>query len=97
MFKFAAIACTKHCNALSYLDFRTRGIFHIHFPNVIALAKEEEEEEETLFSLHCFSALFCRNLNLYLPQPKCTVLKLSHIVRVYSKVVAHKGEVCSLH
>lgn len=54
MFKFVAIACTKHCNALSYLDFRTRGIFHIHFPNVIALAKKEEEEVLTALFLSTF-------------------------------------------
>lgn len=31
-----------------------------------------------------------------LPQPFCALLKLSHIVRFHSKVVAHEGEVRGL-
>lgn len=47
MFTFATSARFKHCTAPSHLAFRAKGIFHIHFPNVIALAKKKKKEEKT--------------------------------------------------
>lgn len=45
----------KHWVTLSYLDFRFRAIFRIHFPNVIALAGKvrRQKEEEILFWSWC--------------------------------------------
>lgn len=87
--------CIKHCIALFYLEVRIRPIFRIHFSNVVALAEKDRSKRKPCAC--CLSTLISAGIKTpFLPQPKCTVLKLPHVVRVYSKVVAHNGDVCCL-